>query len=200
MVDQSLLRLVRAGGNLADQFALHASKAGMFVRRCTEKSLTTELRSLAATLGCRRIVVSIADLALAVAMGEALTVAGVDRIDLDHGTNLDAYFDADTGFTDVMCAIAETGTLVLSSAKHGRGAYLVPPVHVAIVRAGLIVPDMLDLWSPGANADPVPSCLVLISGPSKTADIEGVLVTGVHGPREVHVVIVEPEAPGLSTV
>ena len=68
-----------------------------------------------------------------------------------------------------------------------------PPVHIAIVRAAQIVPDMLDLWPPGVPAPSMPASLVLVTGPSKTADIEGILITGVHGPREVRVIVVESD-------
>ena len=87
--------------------------------------------------------------------------------------------------------VAETGTLVCTSGnERWRGLTLIPPLHIAIVEAQQITPDLIDLFAGGMPA-PLPANVTLISGPSKTADIEGILITGVHGPREVHVVVVD---------
>ena len=70
-----------------------------------------------------------------------------------------------------------------------RAVSLLPPVHIVVAHRNQIVPDLFDLFSQGAEAG-LPACLSLITGPSKTGDIELKLVTGVHGPGEVHVVLV----------
>src|SRR5690606_18699946 len=96
--------------------------------------------------------------------------------------------------TDVHAAIAETGSLVCcSDGGHSRGLSLIPPVHIAIVRKSDILPDMFDFWPRYAQSQPdeLPSSIAFITGPSKTADIEGVLITGVHGPGRVFVLVVE---------
>ena len=83
-------------------------------------------------------------------------------------------------------------SILLSSATTGRAASLVPPIHIAIVREQDILPDLVDVW-PFLAARNIPtssSSFTLITGPSKTADIEGILITGVHGPREVHIYVV----------
>ena len=102
-------------------------------------------------------------------------------------------YEADVGITDVHAALAETGTLVCQAGPlHGRGHSLVPPVHVAIVRRSDILPDLLDLVARmPENSRELPSAIALITGPSKTADIEGILITGVHGPGRVFVLLVE---------
>ena len=103
-------------------------------------------------------------------------------------------YRVDAGVTDVQAAIAETGTLVCwSGPGRGRGLSLVPPVHIAVVRRSDIVPDLIDYLARHAQHGPeaLPSSIVFITGPSKTADIEGVLITGVHGPREVHILLVD---------
>ena len=65
-------------------------------------------------------------------------------------------------------------------------------MHIAVARPRQILPDLFDLFDLFASGDGnvPPSCLTLITGPSKTGDIELKLVTGVHGPGEVHVMIV----------
>jgi L-lactate dehydrogenase complex protein LldG len=102
---------------------------------------------------------------------------------------------ADIGLSGVDVAIAQTGTLVLSALPgQMRGVSLLPPVHVAVVRAEQIVATMADyLLLLRAAGDDVQyhltSCISFITGPSRTGDIELSLTAGVHGPGEVHLVI-----------
>jgi L-lactate utilization protein LutC len=104
----------------------------------------------------------------------------------------EVFFQADLGITGVAHAIAETGTLVMATSPNDpRSISLLPPVHIAVVGQSQIVPDLFDLFALlEAGKENLPSCLSFITGPSKTGDIELKLVTGVHGPGEVHVVIV----------
>ncbi|MBI3975870.1 MAG: LUD domain-containing protein, partial [Armatimonadetes bacterium] len=71
---------------------------------------------------------------------------------------------------------------------------LLPPVHIALVRAGDLLPRLDDLFA-ALGREPLGSGTVFISGPSGTGDIGLQHVTGVHGPREVHLVVVD-EAVG----
>jgi L-lactate dehydrogenase complex protein LldG len=99
---------------------------------------------------------------------------------------------ADIGITGVDLAIAETGTLlVCARAGQERLASLLPRVHVAIVEESRIVPDLLDAIAQlnERGLESLPSNIALITGPSKTGDIELELTTGVHGPGKWHVVI-----------
>ena len=98
-------------------------------------------------------------------------------------------FDADMSVTGVHAAIAETGSLVICAEPGSpRLASLAVPVHVAVVRESQVLPDLLD-WADWQQTVAASTGQVLISGPSKTADIELNLVTGVHGPGEVHVIL-----------
>jgi L-lactate utilization protein LutC len=98
--------------------------------------------------------------------------------------------DADLGISSADFAVAETGTLaVCASAGQERSMSLVPPVHLAIITQSQIVADLFDLFEKLAERG-LPSNVALISGPSKTGDIELELTTGVHGPGFWHVVIV----------
>jgi L-lactate dehydrogenase complex protein LldG len=63
---------------------------------------------------------------------------------------------------------------------------LVPPNHLVLLADSRIVEDLLDL---SISPEDLPSCMTLVTGPSKTADIEGVLITGVHGPGRVQIVL-----------
>jgi L-lactate dehydrogenase complex protein LldG len=104
---------------------------------------------------------------------------------------------ADFGLSGVDCVIAETGTLALSACPgQMRGVSLVPPVHVAVARAEQIVATLADylLLLRAANADVqqhLTSCIAFITGPSRTGDIELTLTIGVHGPGELHLVILD---------
>lgn len=91
------------------------------------------------------------------------------------------------GVTLATAAIAETGTIVLTDrSTPDRLAALAPWVHVAVVRRSDIVASVADCIA-GLDADP---SVVLVTGPSKTADIEGILIEGVHGPGRQAVVLV----------
>jgi L-lactate dehydrogenase complex protein LldG len=107
-------------------------------------------------------------------------------------TDDETLFSVDAAVTGVVVAIAEAGTLVCESGPVvARGSSLIPPVHVAVVETTQILPDLLDCLEAFGERSRLPASTSLITGPSKTADIEGELVTGVHGPGHVHVVLVE---------
>ncbi len=105
-------------------------------------------------------------------------------------TRVADYAAAAVTVEEVFGAIAETGTLVCSS-EGGRAvqAGLLPSHHVAIVRRERIYATLNDLFSAVAAAPP--TNLTLVTGPSRTADIELTLTRGVHGPKELHVVFVD---------
>jgi L-lactate dehydrogenase complex protein LldG len=102
-------------------------------------------------------------------------------------------FAADLGITSVDWAVAETGTLALCSHPgQGRVVSLLPPNYLAILEPAQIVPDLFDLFARlEDHKHNLPSNVALVTGPSKTGDIELKLTTGVHGPGNVHVLVVE---------
>jgi L-lactate dehydrogenase complex protein LldG len=107
----------------------------------------------------------------------------------------DGIYEADAGLSEAGAAVAETGSIVCrAGVGEARGISLVPQLHLAIVRKRVIVADMLDCVRLGWAAPP-PSALVMVTGPSKTADIEGVLVRGVHGPGRVVILMVGRDRP-----
>lgn len=98
---------------------------------------------------------------------------------------------ADFGITSADYALAETGTLVMfSSASEARMISLLPPAHLAIVPRERIIANLDELLLKLPRPAEQSSSMVLITGPSRTADIEQILVRGVHGPGEIHVAIV----------
>lgn len=98
------------------------------------------------------------------------------------------------GITGVHLAIAETGTLMmLSGPETFPATSLLPETHIAVVPVDRIVPAMEEAWQrTRAEIGELPRAVNFISGPSRTADIEGQLQLGAHGPFRVHVVIVHP--------
>jgi L-lactate dehydrogenase complex protein LldG len=94
--------------------------------------------------------------------------------------------DADVGITAAWRGVAETGTVVLR-AEPGRLEGLLPPAHVVVLREADLRRDLVEVYADLDGA--LPSALVQVTGPSRTADIEMTLTTGVHGPGTVIVVL-----------
>ena len=99
-------------------------------------------------------------------------------------------FEIDVGITTAQAAIAETGTVVLdSSRERNRLVSLVPPVHVAIVDASSIFQTLGEALAFIHQDGNISAAVTFITGPSRTADIELTLTVGVHGPRELYVIV-----------
>ncbi|MBI1397764.1 MAG: lactate utilization protein C [Betaproteobacteria bacterium] len=96
------------------------------------------------------------------------------------------------GITSVHLAIAETGTLmVLSGPSTPAATSLLPETHIAVVPMDRMVVAMEEAWALTRGTHPdLPRAVNFISGPSRTADIEGQLQLGAHGPFRVHVIVV----------
>jgi L-lactate dehydrogenase complex protein LldG len=86
-------------------------------------------------------------------------------------------------------ALADTGSVVLLSSDEPRARSLLPFVHVTVVREDTILPDLAALFE--VLGDDLPSSVAIVTGPSRSADIEQKLAVGVHGPGDVHVVLVQ---------
>jgi len=190
-VDEASVRLASASDDLPALFAQTADAVGMAVHRCAAADVVRVITDLLRTSSAKSVAVAAGSLPQAVNLQDTLRRQGFSVLDWRSSPGLDAQYDIDAGITDVHAALAETGTLICcADAGHSRGLSLVPPIHIAIVRHSDIVPDMLDYWVKLRRSGAPPASQVLITGPSKTSDIEGVLVTGVHGPTQVHVLLV----------
>jgi len=108
-----------------------------------------------------------------------------------------ASFAAGAGITGVDFVLAESGTLVLSSAtERVQVASLAPPIHIALYRRSQLFGSLDEVLAklPISNSPNRPTTgrsVVFITGTSRTADIEQILIRGVHGPREAHAILVE---------
>ena len=96
------------------------------------------------------------------------------------------------GITGAFAAIAETGTLMLISGTGTptRNNFL-PDTHIVVLRASEIVACYEDGWDRLRAAGPMPRTVNFITGPSRTGDIEQRLVLGAHGPRRLHIVLID---------
>ena len=104
---------------------------------------------------------------------------------------------ADIGITEADFSIADTGTIVLTAnEKQPRSVSLIPPVHIAIIKSDVIVENSTDLFvlltntiSQSGSLTNLTSCITFITGPSRTGDIELNIILGVHGPKELFILI-----------
>jgi L-lactate dehydrogenase complex protein LldG len=129
---------------------------------------------------------------------ETLDVAGVELIPSilagsDRKADLLRLESATVGLTGAIAGLARTGSIVFhADSYHGRLASLLPPVHYAVLYADQLYPD-LAAWLSTVRAGSAiadSSNTVIITGPSRTADIAQTLTLGAHGPKELHVVLI----------
>ncbi len=102
------------------------------------------------------------------------------------------FTEVDAGLTRADCAIADTGMLaLLSSPSQPRTLSLVPPINICLVDTGRIHADLPSALRTAGWAAGMPTNLIFISGPSKTADIQQTLAYGAHGPKELVVILID---------
>ncbi len=154
-----------------------------FVR--SEADAVDALARILTDAGVRRVVGSDAPVVQRILQAVGNGIA-IDRLD---GLSRDDLFACDAGVTTAQWGIAETGTLVLESARErSRLLSLVPPIHVALLSTGCICESLGDAL---ARVSTSSHAITFITGPSRTSDIELTLVVGVHGPQTVHVLLME---------
>lgn len=179
----------------ADRFVREALLAGTLICRCAHSQIrVTLLKALEQESDDAAVLFESREL-MQFSGWEVGTqkMSGCWMRDLRQGTSVTTRdFEVSAvavGVTGVDFGLSDTGTLVLrSSEQRGRLLSLVPPVHVAIVERERLLPDLASfLAQPLTNS----SAVTFITGPSKTADIEQKLTTGVHGPGRIHILLVE---------
>lgn len=108
-----------------------------------------------------------------------------------RNARLQALDDVVVGITSAHSALADTGSIVVVSGPgRGRIASLLPPTHIAVIGADQLSPTLATFLSAQPAIADVGSNVVAITGPSRTGDIEGTLVLGVHGPGDLHVIVI----------
>jgi L-lactate dehydrogenase complex protein LldG len=125
----------------------------------------------------------------------------LDRLDWHAGTmtvHRRAPEDADrVGINRPFCAVAETGTMVFASGPQSPATMnFLPETHIAVLRRSEIVAGYEDAWdrlraAGRGRGEALPRTVNLVTGTSRTGDIEQILQLGVHGPRYVHILVIE---------
>lgn len=189
-IPDTVARLVHSNIGLAELFETRAIKQHMVAEPVSADELTEKIAGFLRERKCRRVMLSDTPLLQKLEVGDQLDERGFEAR-YWSGITADGAYDYDAGVTEVDYAIAETGSLVIRHRpEHGRLLSLVPFVHVAIVQPKQFVADLIDFFEILAK-EGVGSGVTLISGPSKTADIEMNVVTGVHGPNVVRVFVLQ---------
>jgi len=183
-IEEPIARLVSSNIGLEGLFQKRATDMKMLVEFLRIDDLLPSLLAFLREMKSTRVMLSATPLLNDLNATQFLNDNGLVARSWRDMTADEAY-DFDAGLTEVDYAVAETGTLVIRHRpEHGRLLSLVPFVHVAIVQPKQILPDLIDLFETLARVGSG-SGVTMISGPSKTADIEMNTVTGVHGPNVV---------------
>ena len=174
---------------MADQFsrALKAAQGEVFIAESLEDAWST-LASVLRNLKANRVVYN------AEPPFDGTILAGIypqcEWTKVGENTELtrQACETADVGLTGAMFGLAETGTVGIAGGRStSRLVSLLPEVHLVLLDQALLVPDLI-AWEQ-IRPKQLPAQLVLVSGPSKTADIEQTLVVGAHGPKRMMVIL-----------
>ncbi len=180
--------------------------AGVYHRVASVGEVPAVIGSIAREREARRAIAWHAA-ALGVDWSGALSAHGVDTVAMpaagvesaaERQRLRDLIAAADLGVTGVDLVVAETGSLVLlSGSGRPRSTSLLPPYHVAVFDRSVLVESLaqvgvfLEAWHDGPPETWRGGVINVITGPSRTADIELTLTRGVHGPKEVHAIFVE---------
>lgn len=164
------------------------------VHHCSQDGWIDRLAEVLGTRGARNLLVPKQH-----EIGQALRNAGRDDLPelLIYDEPIESwqahlFNEVDAAITSTRGGIAETGSLILwPTPDEPRLMSLVPPVHVAVLKASELYTTFHEAIHAQNWAAGMPTNALLISGPSKTADIEQTLAYGVHGPKELIVLIIE---------
>ena len=184
--------LPKAGETFDEQLVQFAANAAElkaeFVVVANQAELLDKLRALAAAEKWQRIAVHRGELtdaaAASLGLSALVTDGGYDKHELEK---------CDVGITECDALVSQTGSVVITSrSAGGRALSVLPPHHVVVARRRQLVRDLpaafeLVQQKYGAN---FPSMISLVTGPSRTGDIERILVLGAHGPKKLTIFLV----------
>lgn len=199
LVSEIQKRCEQLRGDLIQQFESELTRiGGRYHRASTLESAFQYIEQVASVRQSRTVVASEAQAFDAIDLKARLEKKGIEFLTETTGREfLATAAVADIGVSGVDYALADTGTLVLLARKgQARSISLLPPVHIAVMRPEQLISGLSDLFpllrgEAEAEGRDLSSAITFITGPSRTADIELTLVVGVHGPQQLHVVLLE---------
>lgn len=159
------------------------------VIRCAPEALVSTLGALAAEHGWRRVAAH--DFSLG---HDAIVASGMETVWVDSGYAVEDLESVDAGITGCDCLVSQTGSILVTAASAGgRALSVLPPHHVVIAHASQVVGDLSDALAVARanHGGEAPAFLSFITGPSRTGDIERILVLGAHGPKELTVILLD---------
>ncbi len=173
----------------------HEAAGGVGHRAASDGDACRQIGRILADRGVRRVIRGDTPLLRRLDLDAELERRGVEvtvaHAAADRESLRDAAFAADAGVTSADYGVAESGTLALLAAPgQGRAVSLLPPLHVAVLDAGDVVHELAGLFERVEAAGSPPSALTFITGPSRTGDIEQTLTIGVHGPGDLHLIVI----------
>lgn len=186
-------------GSLLERIVAELTKIGARVHQAASAEATLSyIEELASERHATTIVGWDSDLLREIGLPERLAARSIRFItETTEPRFIEVCTGAEMGISGVDYALAETGTLALIAGKgQARSISLLPPVHVAIVKLDQLISDLNDLialvqYDHEVAGSSLSSAITLITGPSRTADIELTLVVGVHGPQQLHVILLD---------
>ena len=186
---------------LASAFARELEDVGgKFLGILSPAEVTNRIVSLAGEIGARTVALGQGVGIDMDAIGEALErtdfriVRTLPVADTERAAMRSRVADAELGIAEADFAIASTGTLaVVSTASRPSALTLIPPASLVIVQIDRVKANLAAVLAEIGPAGVAANRLTLITGPSRTADIEKRIVLGVHGPKSLHVIVVWPQ-------
>ena len=185
---------------LASTFARELEAiGGKFLGILTPAEVTNRIVTLAGEIGAKTVALGQGVISDMDAIGEALEradcriVRTIPVADTERAAMRERVANADLGIAEADFAIASTGTLaVVSTGDRPSSLTLLPPASLVIVQIDRMMANLAAVLAELGPGGVAANRLTLITGPSRTADIEKRIVLGVHGPKSIHVIVVWP--------
>ncbi|MBM4425392.1 MAG: hypothetical protein FJ030_18780 [Chloroflexi bacterium] len=187
---------------LADSFAREASTLGVNVHRPSSRDEAIEtVLTLLREIGANNILAWGDDDLCLPEVGKAIRAAEIRIVDPNVSPDstirreqLSQLGGPLAGVTGALAGLADTGTLaLLTGPTQSRLASLLPPTHIALLSISHLYPDMASFFVAHPDAARNGSNLVFVTGPSRTGDIELTLTVGVHGPKTIHIILIDAQ-------
>jgi len=175
--EEQLERFRAASAELKTDFRAAADEAGAM----------TILKEIAQAEGWKKLATHRSELT-----DKATKALGLPALLTDKGYDKNEMEQCDVGITECDVLVAQTGSLIVTSrSSGGRALSVLPPHHVVIARREQLVRDLSAAFAliQQKYADNYPSMISLVTGPSRTGDIERILVLGAHGPKKLTVIL-----------